>query len=221
MSIVAPARAGEMEGGRRIDRPLLDDDRFIGGGSLRDPRELQGDAGGAVGRVVGVVLMRATTLHMRGRAPGCTCLGRGRQKRCHALGRQREAGGQNEDTRTWAAEAAKHAVHHEKLAKGNLTVMTLDERRACQSLRGAPAKRSSSTGRSRRLERRNICAPMHSALCSACTATMIRHTNRRAEVREGASAEVRGAPSLAPRGDHGRHRYSHPSRSRRRPPSPT
>jgi hypothetical protein len=69
VSIVAATRTGEMQRGRRIDRPLLDDDRFIGRGPLRDPRELEGDARGAVGRVVGVMLVSTATLHMRGRAP--------------------------------------------------------------------------------------------------------------------------------------------------------
>jgi hypothetical protein len=124
VSIVAAARTGEMQRGRRIDRSLLDGDRFIRGGPLRDPGELEGDAGGAIGGIVGVVLVGAATLNMRRCAPGCTCLCRRRQQRCHALSREREAGGQDEDTRTWAAEATKHAVHHGKLAKGNPAVMT-------------------------------------------------------------------------------------------------
>ena len=48
---------------------IIINDRFIGRGPLRDPRELEGDARGAVGRVVGVMLVSTATLHMRGRAP--------------------------------------------------------------------------------------------------------------------------------------------------------
>jgi hypothetical protein len=156
VSIVAAARTGEMQRRRRIDRPLLDGDRLIRRRPLRDPRELEGDAGGAVGGVVGVMLVGATALHMRGRAPRSTCFRRRRQERCHALSREREAGGQDEDTRTWAAEATEHAVHYRKLAKGDLTVTTRDERRVRHSIRGSPAKRSSRGGRARRREAEKI-----------------------------------------------------------------
>lgn len=124
MSLIQSAGAGNVQRGRRIDRPLLGDDLALVRRELRKPGELQRYAGGAVGGIVRVVLMGAAALDVGGCAPGCACLGRRCQKRGHTLSRQREEGGQYENTRTWTAEFAEHAGHYQKLVKERLAVTT-------------------------------------------------------------------------------------------------
>ena len=104
VSLVQPAGAGDMQRGRRIDRPLLGDDLALLRRELGKPRELQRYAGGAVGGVVRMMLVGAAALDVSGRAPRSACLGSRCQKRGYALGRQREEGGQDENTRTWTAK---------------------------------------------------------------------------------------------------------------------
>lgn len=129
VSFVQPAGAGDVQRGRRIGRPLLGDDLALVLRELRKAGELQRYAGGAVGGIVRVVLMRAAALDVSGRAPRRACLGRRCQKRGHALGRQREEGGQDENTRTWTAEFAEHAGHHPKLVEEHLAVTTRQQER--------------------------------------------------------------------------------------------
>lgn len=130
VSLVEPAGAHDVRRGRRIDRPPLSSDRILALRPLRNAGELKRDAGGAVGRVVRVVPVCAAALDVSGRAPRCPCFGRRRQKRGHTLGRQHEEGGQDENTRTWAAEFLEHAVHYGKLVRDAPAVTTRDRRRA-------------------------------------------------------------------------------------------
>jgi len=124
VSLVQPAGAGDVQRGRRIDRPRFGDDLALVRRALRKAGELQRYAGGAVSGIVRVMLMGAAALDVSGRAPRRACLGRRCQKRGHALGRQREEGGQNENTRTWTAKLAEHAGHYRKLVRENPAVTT-------------------------------------------------------------------------------------------------
>ena len=124
VSLVQPAGAGDVQRGRRIDRPRFGDDLALVRRALRKAGELQRYAGGAVSGIVRVMLMGAAALDVSGRAPRRACLGRRCQKRRHALGCQREEGGQNENTRTWTAKLAEHAGHYRKLVRENPAVTT-------------------------------------------------------------------------------------------------
>lgn len=124
VALVQSAGAGDVRRWRRLDGPLLDDHFALPGRQLRQASELKRNAGGAIGGVVRVVLVRTTALDVRGRALRGTCLRRRCQKRGYALSRQREEGGQDENTRTWTAEFAEHAGHYHKLVKETPTVTT-------------------------------------------------------------------------------------------------
>ncbi len=227
VSLIETAGAGDVRRGRRVDLPLLDDDLLFDGRVLREARELEGDAGGAVGGVVCVVLVSAAALHMGGRTPRRARFGSRCQERRYALGREREAGGQNEDTRPWAAEAAEHAVHYRKLARCDSTVTTRNRGTTGSPVTtwngGRGARRGyARAARSVSWKRGELGWHSSEYMCSHTFWLVLGvYGDDDPSYRTSAPGCVRecfdrypGVPTLAPRGDHGRYRHSHPPRGR-------
>ena len=147
--VVEPARSGDMQGWRRIDRPPLGDDLCALRRQLRHASELQRYAGCAVGGVVRVVLVGAAALDVGWSALRRASLGRRCQKRGYTLGCQREEGGQDENTRTWTAKRAQDAGHQGKLVNGRSAVT------GTARLRGGPMCSTHTAGKPFTSDRRD------------------------------------------------------------------